>query len=87
MVIFPVSLSCFRDVQIGLVLALNARLLAKKMDAFAVFLEEFPMSQILAWTGSGEPRIPKSVVNKLEDYYDTKGMKERIGFDCDTSEE
>jgi hypothetical protein len=70
-----------------LVLALNARLLAKKMNAFDVFLEEFPKSQILAWTGSGEPKIPKSVVEKLEDYYATKGMGERIGFDCDTSEE
>jgi hypothetical protein len=65
-----------------LTLALNARLLAKNANAFDVFLGDFPRSQILAWTGSGEPGIQRSVLNEVEAAFDTKGMADRIGFDC-----
>jgi hypothetical protein len=69
-----------------LTLALNARLLALNANAFDVFLGDFPRSQILAWTGSGEPGIQRSVLNEMEAVFATKGMAARIGFDCDIVE-
>ena len=66
----------------GIVLALNARLLACKVGAFDEFLNEFKSSQILAWTGSGEPPIPLSTVVRIKDHFVVTSMQHRIGFDC-----
>lgn len=80
--------SCnFTESNIGVVLALNARLLAVKTEVFDGFLREFPDSTILAWTGSGEPDIPRNVVEMISVHYRSKGMQERINFDCQVEEE
>jgi hypothetical protein len=68
------------------VLALNARVLSKDKTAFDGFLETFGNAQILAWKGSGEPRIPKKVVTRIVEHYRSLGMLERIGFDCEYEE-
>ena len=68
---------------IGLVLALNARLLALKPGAFDTFLLNFPRSTILAWTGSGEPSIPQNLLDGISDHFASRGIQERIQFDCD----
>lgn len=75
------------DSGVGLVLALNARLLALKPGVFDGFLHEFPHATILAWTGSGEPRIPGHLVDKVSDHFAAEGMQERIQFDCDIQQE
>lgn len=64
-------------------LALNARLLSAKPEAFDQFLQKFPRSTILAWTGNGEPSIPQDVLNKIKSYFVAAGMYDRIDFDCD----
>jgi hypothetical protein len=70
----------------GLVLALNARVLSKDITAFDGLLETFGNAQILAWTGSGEPGIPKKLVTSIVEHYRSLGMLERIGFDCEYEE-
>lgn len=67
--------------EIGIVLALNARLLSMKPDAFDKFLVLFPQSKILAWTGTGEPSIPLEMVAKISEHFRCAGMKDRIDFD------
>jgi hypothetical protein len=73
--------------KVGLVLALNARLLAIKPGVFDGFLRKFPRSTILAWTGSGEPSIPKHTVVRISDHFESEGMLERINFDCDIQQQ
>ena len=65
----------------GVVLALNARLLALKPDVFDSFLAAFPGTQILAWTGAGEPPIPQQEIESIKHHF--FNMETRIGFDCD----
>ena len=67
-------------------LALNARVLSKDPTAFDAFLETFDDAQILAWTGAGEPGIPKELVTRIVEHYRSLGMLERIGFDCEYEE-
>jgi len=69
----------------GLVLALNARLLFKRPDAFDRLLTALPNSGILAWTGTGEPPIPNQQVDSLRNRFVEKAMANRINFDCITS--
>jgi hypothetical protein len=65
-----------------IILALNARLLAKNLSTFDSFLMEYVSVRILAWTGSGEPPIPLAEVEKIRNYFVMKGMSGRIEFDC-----
>lgn len=65
----------------GLVLALNARLLCLAPRVFDSFLLEFKQSQLLAWTGTGEPPIARSSVDNLSDSFQQNLLGERIGFD------
>ncbi|KAG7349891.1 DUF2181 domain containing protein [Nitzschia inconspicua] len=67
---------------VTITLALNARLLARNVSAFDSFLEDYATSNILAWTGSGEPPIPLEDMHTIKTYYVTKGMVDRIEFDC-----
>lgn len=67
---------------VKVILALNARQLGKSLLVFDEFLREYPTSTILAWTGSGEPPIPKHEVCEISDYYESKMMRDKIEFDC-----
>lgn len=69
-------------VGVKVILALNARLLGKSLPVFDAFMTEYPESTILAWTGSGEPSIPRLVIDEIRDYYKSKKMENRIEFDC-----
>lgn len=71
-----------RDSGARVILALNARQLAKSLPVFDGFLKEYPESTILAWTGSGEPSIPQHEVDRIDNYYQSKMMKNRVEFDC-----
>mmetsp|Transcript_14588 Transcript_14588/g.22515 ORF Transcript_14588/g.22515 Transcript_14588/m.22515 type:complete len:323 (-) Transcript_14588:223-1191(-) len=66
----------------GIVLALNARLLVKDCTPFDKFLTEFPSSQILVWTASGEPPISRGKIDIIKNHFASKGNGDRIGFDC-----
>jgi len=66
-----------RNSGVRVILALNARQLVKSLPVFDECLRDYPESTILAWTGSGEPSIPKHDVDKISDY-----MKNRVEFDC-----
>ena len=68
---------------VGFILALNARLFVKNLSVFDSFLEEIPHSTILAWTGSGEPSIPRLEVDEIRAYFADRGKTNRIEFDCD----
>ena len=75
----PVKLSHNRQ---GLILALNARVLSKEITAFDAFLERFPFIKILAWTGSGEPNVPASLLYDIESHFRDIGRTDVINFDC-----
>jgi Uncharacterized conserved protein (DUF2181) len=71
--------------KIGAVLALNARILERNLEVFDDFLTlDFPTpaTQLLLWTGKGEPPIPQAAVNRIKQHYVAKGVLDRIGFDC-----
>ena len=70
------------NIGVKVILALNARLLGKNLPVFDPFLIEYPESTILAWTGSGEPSIPRLAIDEIRDYYKSKKMENRIEFDC-----
>lgn len=65
----------------GIVLAVNARLLVKNMQPFESFLDQFPASQILCWTGSGEPPISRTKMNVIRKHFELHGSINRVGFD------
>jgi hypothetical protein len=68
--------------QLGLVLALNARLLALDCTPFDEFLAEFPEAQILVWTGTGEPPIPPESIALIKSHFQSTETISRVGFDC-----
>jgi len=45
-------------------------------------MQSFSDSQILAWTGSGEPPIPQALLDVIQNHADAAGFGSRIGFDC-----
>lgn len=70
---------------VGIVLAINARQLAKSMPSFDAIMAEFPQLQILVWTGKGEPPIPRASIQTIEDHFEQLNMTNRIGYDCQVS--
>jgi len=67
----------------GVVLAVNARVLAKNCKPFYSILHEMPKLQLLVWTGaSGEPPISSLRIRKIKHYFNSIGVMDRIGFDC-----
>jgi len=70
---------------IGVILALNARQLAKSLDQFDGIMDLFPDLQILAWVGKGEPGIQRESIQSIETHFRKLGMSNRIGFDCRVS--
>jgi len=69
----------------GVVLALNARQLVRNMSPILKFLDEFDLSQILVWTGSGELPIPRRTLQIILNFFEKEGVNDRIGFDCKVS--
>uniref|UniRef100_A0A7S1XZH4 Menorin-like domain-containing protein n=1 Tax=Grammatophora oceanica TaxID=210454 RepID=A0A7S1XZH4_9STRA len=68
----------------GVVLAINARLLSKRLHVFDAFLEKYTKSQLLVWTGTGEPPISERKVRNIRRHFEAKGTFARVGFDCQT---
>ena len=76
------SLKC-QCVDIGVVLAVNARVLAKNCSPFnASLFYEIPGLQLLIWTGTGEPPISARQIDVIKNYFDRNGYSNRVGYDC-----
>lgn len=69
------------NVPVGVVLALNARQLAKNVQVFDPILRQFPELQLLIWTGKGEPAIASTMKQYMQNHFNARGMGHRIGFD------
>jgi hypothetical protein len=71
---------------LGVVLAVNARVLAKRVGCFDELLKAFPFCQLLIWTGTGEPAISSFLLQYLKDHFESIGSGDRVGFDCQVSQ-
>lgn len=79
------SARLFYYFMLGVVLAVNARLLSRDPSPFDLFLAEFDRAQLLVWTGTGELPITQGTVDYLTRYFEKQGTIDRIGFDCSVS--
>jgi len=72
------------DYSAGFVLPVNARVLSLNMIVFDLFLDEFPTSQLLVWTGHGELPLSVSKWRKIQHhfFYSKEDRQNRIDFDC-----
>jgi len=70
----------------GVVFAVAARATCKAEDELASLLKCVPGSQLLIWTGAGEPPIAKDMFYRLFGTFALLGVGDRIGFDCQTTE-
>lgn len=75
------------DVGVGVVLALNARLLENSLTQFDSILAHYPQLQLLLWTGKGEPPLAQSIIQTIQDHFEKSGMSQRIGYDCQVRED
>ena len=66
----------------GVVLAVNARVLAKNCSSMETILNKIPGTQLLVWTGTGEPPISQRKIDYIKHYFDRNGLGDRVGFDC-----
>uniref|UniRef100_A0A7S4QC85 Menorin-like domain-containing protein n=1 Tax=Ditylum brightwellii TaxID=49249 RepID=A0A7S4QC85_9STRA len=69
----------------GVVLAVNARVLAKSPSVLDDTLDEFGKTQklqVLIWTGTGEPPISNRIFSNLKDHFERIGCQDLVGFDC-----
>lgn len=69
----------------GVVVAVNARILAKDPAPFDVFFDAVPSSQLLAWTGKFLLPISRRGVDKTKAHFREKGTVHRVGFDSEIS--
>ena len=66
----------------GIVLAVNARVLAKDCKPIDRFLVEIPSSQLLVWTATGEPPISKRKISNIDSHFRCKNIHNKVGYDC-----
>eukprot|EP00559_Dactyliosolen_fragilissimus_P005607 CAMPEP_0184870494 /NCGR_PEP_ID=MMETSP0580-20130426/37647_1 /TAXON_ID=1118495 /ORGANISM="Dactyliosolen fragilissimus" /LENGTH=318 /DNA_ID=CAMNT_0027372577 /DNA_START=80 /DNA_END=1032 /DNA_ORIENTATION=- len=66
----------------GVVLAVNARLLSKDCKPFDSILREVPNTQLLIWTGTGEPPISNGKISSVKTHFKNLGLYDKVGFDC-----
>jgi len=64
----------------GFVFAVNARLALRNSEPLLDLLSRKPESQLLLWTGTGEPPIPAWTRAQLSRCF--SGVENRVGFDC-----
>ncbi|GFH47536.1 hypothetical protein CTEN210_04011 [Chaetoceros tenuissimus] len=67
---------------IGVVLAVNARVLAKDPTVFRDVLLKYKELQLLIWTGTGEPPISQMQIDYIVRYFRAIGCYDQIGLDC-----
>jgi hypothetical protein len=65
----------------SVVFAVCARLAAYNFDVLSDLLHRFPKSQILLWTGTGEPPLSPSLFHALRENIASKKLNMRVGFD------
>ncbi len=67
---------------IGVVLAANARVLARNPSPFDSILKEIPELNLLIWTGTGEPPISPGKIELIKKHFEDRGCIHQVGFDC-----
>eukprot|EP00980_Cylindrotheca_fusiformis_P027414 scaffold20339_cov128-Cylindrotheca_fusiformis.AAC.14 len=70
------------DKCLGVVLAANARVLARNVGVLDNLLETIPSCQLLIWTGTGEVAISNKLFRHLQRHFESIGCKDQVGFDC-----
>ena len=70
---------------LGIVYAVNARVLIQDCHPFLKLLSTMKSSQLLVWTATGEPPIPEYKIQHIQLYFEREGFGNRIGFDCQVS--
>jgi len=66
----------------GVVFAANLRICMKDPSVFVVLLRRCKESQLLLWTGTGEPAVLQSYVDWTRGYFEVQGVGGRVGFDA-----
>jgi hypothetical protein len=66
----------------GVVLAVNARVLVKSLGVLDDLLKELSNLQLLVWTGTGEPAISNHLQQRIKQHFCTIGCQDQVGFDC-----
>lgn len=61
---------------------MNARQLGKNCTSMERILDEVNGSQLLVWTGAGEPPIPENTIHEIKNHFLRRGYGKRLGFDC-----
>jgi hypothetical protein len=64
------------------VFAANFRVAMRDPTALKGLLGDLPGTQLLLWTGTGEPAVRGGEVEAARDYFEREGLLERVGFDC-----
>ena len=64
----------------ALVFAVNARLALRNAEPLLELLGMKPQSQLLLWTGTGEPPLPSWTWSRLVQRF--AGAQDRVGYDC-----
>lgn len=76
---------CTTHERTGVVLAVNARVLAKDSAPFDSILKEHPAIQLLVWTATGEPPISGDQISGIKEHFHSIGCEDQLGFDCQVS--
>lgn len=76
------SLEAERPEKSLLVFAISARLALRDPGPLLQLLEQKPLSQLLLWTGAGEPALHASSCSKLSKSF----PEDRVGMDCRVTE-
>ncbi|GMI47862.1 hypothetical protein TrCOL_g5344 [Triparma columacea] len=70
----------------GVVFAANCRIACKDPSTLISLLLRCRSSQILLWTGTGEPSIMQHKVDEVRRAFEEGGVGDRVGFDCKVAE-
>ena len=67
----------------GIVFAVSARIVARHPHTLADLLRRMPNTQLLLWTGTGEPALMEGYhIAYIVKYFTEAGLVDRVGFDC-----
>ena len=77
-----IKITCVCLLCTGVVLAVNARVIAKDPYPFDSILKQFPSLQLLIWTGTGEPPISANKIATIKKHFEDNKSIHQIGFDC-----
>ena len=69
----------------GVVFAAAARIAARDPQPLVDLLRQLPTAQLLCWTGTGEPPVPRRTLRALGRAFYAAGVADRVGYDCNVA--